>query len=421
MKIESFHIKGFKSIKDLRVDNLSAMNVFFGLNDVGKSNIFQALSLWQRAFYHDARSIRFEDIEPNFGKHFFHQNLGNTISIAVEFNLEEDEQIALIREIEKVAKGRGFLSLALLNKPSNRLSKVTATIELVRRSQDSRALELERKLSAFGKTQKANLVLDNSSKISTDLLRIVGAKRRFQVEFSKKANGVAIVGAQNLKKALFYAYLSSDLSRKQRLVAIKNILDAEPFNLGELDIALSPQDDAIDVGFIRAEGRMPLENLGDGSQQLLLILGQVFLNDYPIIILEEPEMNLSPQYQGYLLQTLRQLMADPSVKLNQLFISTHSPYLEFQENFYDVFFENGHTQITQATATTYSNHFAVLPVGPDTGSRLNSLNQVELYEGVISELKLHRGDMIYFLKNGDTGRWEVRSEPDVLQEVNGSR
>jgi len=29
----------------------------------------------------------------------------------------------------------------------------------------------------------------------------------------------------------------------------------------------------------------------------MLVLGQIFLNDYPIIAVEEPEMNLAPQYQ----------------------------------------------------------------------------------------------------------------------------
>ena len=46
MQIERFHIQGFKSIADVEVDRLSDVNVFYGLNDTGRSNIFQALGLW---------------------------------------------------------------------------------------------------------------------------------------------------------------------------------------------------------------------------------------------------------------------------------------------------------------------------------------------------------------------------------------
>ncbi len=36
MKIERFRIQGFKSITDVTVEGLSDINVFYGLNDVGK-------------------------------------------------------------------------------------------------------------------------------------------------------------------------------------------------------------------------------------------------------------------------------------------------------------------------------------------------------------------------------------------------
>lgn len=201
------------------------------------------------------------------------------------------------------------------------------------------------------------------------------------------------------------------------MAAIRNTLNNAPFELGELDIAFDPDTQIIDVGFISPNGRLPIENVGSGVQQLLLMLGQVFFNDYPIIALEEPEMNLSPQYQGLLLSTLRQLMQDPAVKLNQLFISTHSPYLELQENFYDVTRdEQGYTQVRRASRESHQAYFAITPTGPDTGARVNSLNQVKLYDRLMEDLALQRGDLVFFLKN-ENGRWEIRPETDVLPEV----
>jgi hypothetical protein len=219
-----------------------------------------------------------------------------------------------------------------------------------------------------------------------------------------------------LKQALFYAYLSRDLQQKRRLEAIKRILTEPPFSLGELDIALDPATDQIDIGFARPEGRLPLENLGSGSQQLLLVLGQIFLNDYPIIAIEEPEMNLSPQYQQWLLVALRKLMQDPDIKLNQLFISTHSPYFEFKENFFDVTMEQGVTQVAKLPLEKRNRYFPDTEIGQETGARLNSLNQVKLYDGVIQDLKLQRGDMVIFTKN-EAGRWEIRPESEIVEEL----
>jgi hypothetical protein len=190
-----------------------------------------------------------------------------------------------------------------------------------------------------------------------------------------------------------------------------------PFNLGELDVALNRTTDEIDIGFVRPDGRLPLENLGSGSQQLLMVLGQIFLNDYPITAIEEPEMNLSPQYQQYLLVALRKLMQDPDVKLRQLFISSHSPYFEFEENFFDVTRDaNGATQVTRLPIEKRAQYFPDTQVAPETGARLNSFNQVKLYDGVIKDLGLGRGDLVLFTKN-EAGHWEIRPEGEITQEL----
>jgi hypothetical protein len=114
---------------------------------------------------------------------------------------------------------------------------------------------------------------------------------------------------------------------------------------------------------------------------------------------------------------LRRLMQDPAIGLKQIFISTHSPYFEFSENFYDVTLdESGHTQVNRTTVQDWSAHFAVAPLGPETGARVNSLNQVRLYDRLIEDLDLRRGDMVVFVRN-DAGRWELRKAEEIAQEL----
>ncbi|MEA1868825.1 MAG: AAA family ATPase [Euryarchaeota archaeon] len=82
MEIESFVIKNYKSIKDFEMDNLNPVNVFFGKNNVGKSNILRGLHL---AFY----ILRNDEIFlPD--TMFHNRNIYKPIEITVDLILKED-------------------------------------------------------------------------------------------------------------------------------------------------------------------------------------------------------------------------------------------------------------------------------------------------------------------------------------------
>lgn len=410
MRLSKFRIQGFKSIDDVSVDGLSDINIFFGLNDVGKSNTFEAIELWHKLLLMSAsvnESMSIKEFERNFGANLFQLGGRKNIEINVDLLLDLSD---LEREgIDQRAANALEQRVTELGQESLRFtSRVTVGIQ-----GGNVSTRIQSKWEGYG---NFNLHPRDTASVVAPI-HIISAERRFQVEQRNHERFFGSIGHGNLKKALFYAYLSSDIQQKQRFAAIKDVLAEPPFSLGELDVALDQHSDEIDIGFIRSQGRLPLENLGSGSQQLLLVLGQVFLNDYAIIALEEPEMNLSPQRQQELMIALRKLMADPAVTLNQLFISTHSPYFEFSENFYDVTLdESGHTQIKRTTAQDWSVHFALAPLGPETGARLNSLNQVRLYDRLIQDLDLRRGDMVVFVRN-DAGRWELRKAEEVAKEL----
>ena len=48
MRIASFRAKGFRSLRDVPLDHLGAINVFYGPNGSGKSNILAAIDAWLR-------------------------------------------------------------------------------------------------------------------------------------------------------------------------------------------------------------------------------------------------------------------------------------------------------------------------------------------------------------------------------------
>jgi len=433
MRIERFHIQGFKSIADVEVDGLSDINVFYGLNDVGKSNIFQAIALWRwlldmakhvtkspegqlplQSLERPSMQLK-QQLEERFGPSLFQIGGNNTIRLEADVVVDRSD----LPDQSELLTFTGQAGREIASQLGIRLDSLNRM-----RIEDEHEIKLHRKAISHQATNRIyagesqiDLSLEALSLILPAGFHIIQATRRFQVEQKGKGNGIGPVSDRNLKQALLYAYLSPDPQQKRRLAAIKRILAEPPFGLGELDVALDPATDQIDIGFVRPEGRLPLENLGSGSQQLLMVLGQIFLNDYPIIAIEEPEMNLSPQYQQQLLVALRKLMQDPDVKLNQLFISTHSPYFEFAENFFDVTLdEHGATQVARLPIEKRARYFPDTRIGEEEGARLNSLNQIKLYDGVIKDLGLRRGNLVLFVKN-EAGRWELRPEGEIVQEL----
>ena len=82
MKIEAFTIKNYRSINELQIDNLNPVNVFFGKNNVGKSNILRGLHLAFFCLKND--EIFLPDTM------FYNRNVYKPIEITIDLVLEED-------------------------------------------------------------------------------------------------------------------------------------------------------------------------------------------------------------------------------------------------------------------------------------------------------------------------------------------
>ena len=82
MRIEAFTIRNYRSIQELEIENLNPVNVFFGKNNVGKSNILRGLHLAFFCLKND--KIFLPDTM------FYNRNVYKPIEIVVDLNLEED-------------------------------------------------------------------------------------------------------------------------------------------------------------------------------------------------------------------------------------------------------------------------------------------------------------------------------------------
>lgn len=334
IRIERFHIRGFKSIADVEVEGLAAVNVFLGPNGAGRSNVFQALALWswlldqvkspegQLSLLPPEHLIPWGALDDAFGLPVFHTRGDNSIHLRVECVLDSVEWQgsdppagAAAREI-RVRLEAQHANVAALRV----VSEVGLTLH-------PRGLLCQtRNLAQAGDLQ---IEMSNAT-LACFLTRFqhIRGDRSFQVERQARSELHAPVwaGSDNLKQALLEAEMGGDPRRKRRLALLRRTLNTPPLSLGELDVILDPVSERIDVGFVNGNGWLPLESAGCGTRQLLLLLGQLFLNDCPVVAVDEPENSLSAGLQQHVVSLLERLIQDPQSRLCQLFIATHSPY-----------------------------------------------------------------------------------------------
>lgn len=79
MKFESITIKNFRNFEDIEL-NLSNKNIFFGLNDVGKTNFLYAL---RYVFDKDIRRLNFADSD------FHNKQIEKPIEIIVTLDISD--------------------------------------------------------------------------------------------------------------------------------------------------------------------------------------------------------------------------------------------------------------------------------------------------------------------------------------------
>jgi hypothetical protein len=412
MFVEYFRVQGFKSLADVELTDIAAINVFHGPNDAGKSNILQALDLFFQVLPL-AISIEDEvgtiglldrDLDPYLPEHTFRR------------------QSPPRREIVWTARLR--------------LADEEPPFEVKVRLQEERELSIE-----WPKEELADEIKHRLAEPGAGFC-LIPAVRRFQAETLAEIRAEEEppsasrarrppTTAENLKRVLFNAFAGEDLDQRERFYRLRDLLEAH-FAIGRLDVAQSSRLRELDrlhsqeplrygreiiARFLRPEGSIYLEDVGSGAQQALLILGQILFNPARLIGIEEPEMNLSPEWQERLMAVLRDLVVPGLGGLGQLFITSHSPTFEFQDRFYKVTYTEGATRVERLPLQEREFIFGPRqPLGEQRGQRLNSQNQITLYREAIEDLGLKYGDMVYFSKNA-AGRWELQPEAEALAEL----
>lgn len=132
---------------------------------------------------------------------------------------------------------------------------------------------------------------------------------------------------------------------------IANVLDKNLTNYPFKDtkMSFSKFKEEIEIMLENPIGRFPLKNFGTGVQQLLYILTRIFDSSSKIILIEELELNLSPEFQELIINNLQSFLQGN--RISQVFFTSHSDYLHRNDfKVYEVSIdENGKSDIKPST------------------------------------------------------------------------
>ena len=168
--------------------------------------------------------------------------------------------------------------------------------------------------------------------------------------------------------------------------------------------------------------RLPAHLLGSGVQQLAALVGHLLMTTAPIVAIEEPELNLRQTHQRALRQALDAIVADPRGP-SQILLTSHSDAFEGPRGFLAM--EPGPDGPTlrrrpPEAAPAFLDRLAIGPIAhqaPASSGYLTSQGTVLLPERYREALGLPGGGGVVFETEDAPGAVRVLSNARWLEEV----
>jgi AAA15 family ATPase/GTPase len=388
MQINNLKVENFKSLVKVNATGFGAVNFIHGFNNSGKSNFLKFLEL---LFSHKTVTFTTKYIDEfniererkSIGENtpfwrgyiydmpFIFTNNKRQKNILFEVQLElNNNEYPHFRELIDA----GYLYKNRVSTPI----KITGEIASINQNDSQMILkEVELKgLSIFSTTDGAPKIfktpagsaLANNEGLFNDVMDVfnncvflIESERYFNKE-KLLQESPEIFTTGNFKNWLYGLSLDADrfdkfsslitfldkfnLTSKVEKVLDKNLVNY-PFT--KTKMTFSKFKEEIEVMLENPIGRFPLKNFGTGVQQLFYILSRIFDTPSNIILIEELELNLSPEYQELIINNLQKFLEDK--KISQVFFTSHSDYLNRNDfKVYEVSIdENGKSDIKGST------------------------------------------------------------------------
>lgn len=382
MYIHKFHIKNYRSLKDVNIGDLSKAVILYGDNDSGKSNILSFLDiLFQPKISEEVTIAAGEEFTnttigfwkgqfDNFSNNFYLNNQ-SPITFSVLIKIERSEVKALKKLPEKfinllphnhdedVLLIEGSINSLGGDRAEMRLEKVEFNQKIIYSLQGENPEYLsDKSFEDFALSEKRDIFDSLINKLEGAFLSIPPDRFLEQEEEEQQREIKVELTSKSLKNWLFQAI--HDQSDEKVIRDIASQFDSEPFNHGNISIVRVGKNE-LEI-FVEGKNglKLPIGRRGSGVQQILMILAYISKAKSPIVGIEEIEINLSPTTQKRLVTSLLELINSETSIVKQIFFTTHSPHVgkRNEAERRGVSMENGQTKVKKPSEAEVSDFFS---------------------------------------------------------------
>lgn len=326
MKFKAITIKNFRNFADLTV-NIGNKNVFFGMNDIGKTNFLYAIR------YLLNRDMRKRDlIDSDFHKRNVDEKIIISIKIDITDKASSDTQ-KLRARLKGAISSADTEAVILLEATYNRINK---RADITMWWGGSKLVEVKASVGGFFEIDTLfNVIYINSS---VDLNELFKKNIHSLIKNEEAVAEQDKASELNIKTKV--DEINEEISRLSGVRLFQDKLTPSYRKMRDENVSISIRSDfAISqlysniVPFIHKEGDdNEYPTSGEGRKKLLaysvynILAAEATDKKINIFLIEEPETNLHRSMQAALSHFLFDTDANDNT-LNYLFISTHSPFV----------------------------------------------------------------------------------------------
>ena len=326
MKFKTITIKNFRNFADLTV-NIGNKNVFFGMNDIGKTNFLYAMR------YLFDRDMRKRDlIDSDFHKRNVDEKIEISVSIDITDTASPDTQ-KLRARLKGAIGSADSEAVILLKAVYNRLDKHA---DITMWWGGGRLVEVKASVGGFFEVDTLfNVIYINSY---VDLNELFKKNIHSLIKNEEAGAEQDKASERNIKTKV--DEINEEISRLSGVRSFQDKLTPSYRKMRDENVSISIRSNfAINqlysniVPFIHQEGDdNEYPTSGEGRKKLLaysvynILSAEAADKKINIFLIEEPETNLHRSMQAALSHFLFDTDANDNM-LNYLFISTHSPFV----------------------------------------------------------------------------------------------
>lgn len=346
MKIKSFRVAGYKNlVKPVALDGLDEQSliVIHGLNNVGKSNLLEALQL---PFLLFRSTDKPEDLPlGGFGpmprklaelghvpSEWFTLGKPTPIEVRLVLTFSDDELGGLPAECRELDLG-----IRVDGPPHSTNWEITrfcftdgidaaAAGHLLSAFERSGDRETERQFEQASQREPL------AAMIALDFI----AKRFALLDLHRTSSGLRgrSILTDALALSLYDAKESTDPREYLRWSAFVRVCGEFGDVLGGAEpvVTYDRHRNQATLHMQSPAGRLPAQLLGTGVQQLLAIIGRMLVSKADVVAIEEPETSVSMGLHARVRDAL-QRMTETDDGLSQVFLTSHSPWFDGPEDF----------------------------------------------------------------------------------------